>query len=278
MGYFRRYVYDSGIWNGRVLTVYGEGEFHHFTYALTQFARERRGLGYDGHDWTYFHFDQHRDDWGKRCKNGRPFNIDCGGFVDSIAYYHQAIPFMVGPTVYARKDSRGYHIDGREIPIYSNQFPKSLQESRVWRSNHALDGWTDARRLPTRRDLTETPTESYLSFDLDLLSPAEIVTNYDQNDDMTLRSLVPILDRIREHKRIFSADILGFPDECEHPLSVLTMLILARKIMGMGTTKLFEYHSYAKRRQAGLRTWLDDEGRESPIEEGELMELLEWAQ
>jgi hypothetical protein len=113
---------------------------------------------------------------------------------------------------------------------------------------------------------------------LDLLSPTEIVTNYDQNEHVTLRSLVPILERVREYKRIFSADILGFPDECSHPLSVLTMLILARKIMGMSMSKLFEYHSYAKRRQAGLGIYLGNTQRESPIVEGELMELLKWAQ
>jgi hypothetical protein len=278
MSYFRRQVYDSGIWNGRVLTVYGNGEFHHSTYALTQFARERRGLGYDDRDWTYFHFDQHRDDWGRRRADGEANHIDCASFVDQIAYHHQAVPFMVGPTVYAKKDSQGYRISGQEIPIYSNQFPKSMQESKGWRSNEVLHGLTDARRLPSRRDLQETPTESYLSFDLDLLSPTEIVTNYDQNEHVTLRSLVPILERVREYKRIFSADILGFPDECSHPLSVLTMLILARKIMGMSMSKLFEYHSYAKRRQAGLGIYLGNTQRESPIVEGELMELLKWAQ
>jgi hypothetical protein len=276
--YFRRQVYDSGIWDGRVLTVYGNGEFHHSTYALTQFARERRGLGYEGRDWTYFHCDQHRDDWGQRCPDGTPYNISCASFVDSIALYHQAVPFMIGPDVYAKKDSQGYRINGQEIPIYSNQFPKSMQESKGWRSNEVLRGATDARRLPTRRDLNETPTPSYLSFDLDLLSPTEIVTNYDQNETMTLRSLVPILDRVREHKRIFSADILGLPDDCDHSLSVLTMLILARKIMGMGMSRLFEYHSYAKRQQAGFRIPVDDRDRVSPIEEGELMELLKWAQ
>jgi hypothetical protein len=82
---------------------------------------------------------------------------------------------------------------------------------------------------------------------------------------------------VREHKRIFSADILGLPDDCDHPLSVLTMLILARKIMGMGMSRLFEYHSYAKRRQAGFRIPVNDRDRTSPIEEGELMELLKWA-
>ena len=277
VNYFRRQVYDSGIWGGRVLTIYGDGELHHSTYALTQFARERRGLGYEGRDWTYFHCDQHRDDWGQRLPNGEPYQIDCASFVDSIAHYHQAVPFMIGPEVYAKKDSQGYRIGGEEIPIYSNQFPKSMQESKGWRSNSVLQGLTDARRLPSRRDLRETPTESYLSFDLDLLSPTEIVTNYDQNEYMNLRSLVPILDRIREYKRIFSADMLGFPDTCEHPLSVLTMVILARKIMGMGTSRLFEYHTYAKRRQAGRKTNLKYWDRKSPIEEGELMELLKWA-
>jgi len=276
MEYFRRHDYDSGIWDRRVLTVYGCGSLHHFTYALTHLARERRGLGYDARDWTYFHFDQHRDDWGKRLPGGESYYLDCGSFVDSIAYHHQGVPFMVGPSVYAKKDSRGYRVNGTEIPIYSSQFPKSMQESQFWPRNDLLEGRTDARRLPTRRDLQETPTPSYLSFDLDLLSYTEMLTSYDQNEIMTLRDLVRILARVREHKRLFSADILGLPDGQDHPLSALTMLILARKIMGLGTSRLMEYHTYGKRVQAGQGIDTEDMARESPIEEGELMELLKW--
>jgi hypothetical protein len=278
LDYFRRRVYDPEVWSGRVLTIYGCGSMHHFTYALSHLARERRGLGYDARDWTYFHFDQHRDDWGKRLPGGESYYLDCGSFVDSLAYHHQGVPFMVGPAVYAKKDSRGYRVNGTEIPIYSSQFPKSMQESQVWKRNDTLEGVTDARRLPTRRDLKETPIPSYLSFDLDLLSPTEMLTSYDQNDKVTLRDLVRILDRVREHKRIFSADILGLPDGQDHSLSALTMLILARKVMGLGTTRLMEYHTYGKRVQAGQGVETEDMARESPIEEGELMELLRWAQ
>ena len=275
LNYFQRQVYDPGLWNSRVLTIYGSGQLHHCTYALTRFAIERRGL--HNFDWTYFHFDQHRDDWGRRSVNGLPYRLSCSSFVDILAHDHRAIPFMVGPDVYAKKDSRGYNISGTHIPIYNNQFPKSLQESRTWTSDSLLQGVTNARRLPSRRDLSETPTESYLSFDLDLLSPTEIVTDYDQNRDMTLRALLPILDRVREYKRIFSADILGFPDGANHPLSALTMVILARKLMGLSIRTLLAYHTHAKHRQAGQSVDLEDTDRESPIQEGELLEVLQWS-
>jgi len=127
---------------------------------------------------------------------------------------------------------------------------------------------------------------------LDLLSHSEIVTNYDQNDDMTLRRVCQILDKVRPYKRIFSADILGFPDwNQHHALSCLTMIILARKIMGLGVDRLLGYHTKAKRQQAALFNnealgsrrcnwdyWsiLEDKERESPIEEGELLEVLNW--
>ena len=82
--------------------------------------------------------------------------------------------------------------------------------------------------------------------------------------------------------RIFGADIVGYPDDSfHHPLSVLTVLILARKIMGLGVERLLEYHTYAKRRQAAALNvdynfWeeMEEQKRESPIKEGELMEPM----
>lgn len=285
MEYFRRRVYDSGIWNGRVLTIYGDGEFHHYTYALTKFAAERKGLAHSDFGWTYMHFDNHRDDWGYRAPDGTSMYLDCASFVDAIAHDHKAIPFFVGPDAYPKKDSQGYRIAGQEIPIYNNYFTKELQESMEWTRNTGLRDLYTGAELPALRDLKETPTPAYLSFDLDYLATTEIVTNFDQNPNVTTRRLCQILDRIRPHKRVFSADILGFPDDCSHPLSVLTMIILARKVMGLRVERLLRYHGRLKQKQAAMVTnfgkgvgeaWccLDEKDRDSPIEEGELLEVL----
>ena len=281
LSYFRRNVYDSGLWNGRVLTIYGDGEFHHYTYALTRLAAERRGLESPDLNWTYFHLDNHRDDWGHRPPNGYSPTINCANFVDSIAYDHGAVPFMIGPQAYPKKDSRGYRIRGTEIPIYSNYFTKDLQESWHWPSNawsHLEYAYTGVE-LPSTRDLRDTPIPTYLSFDLDVLAQSEIVTNFDQNEHMTLRRLCQILDRIKAHKRVFSADILGFPDTCHHPLSILTVIILARKVMGFGIKKLLAYHGWLKQKQSASITNgyvdLGDQGRKGPIEEEELMAVIQ---
>jgi hypothetical protein len=290
--YFRNYIYDKGLWKNRVLTIYGDGGFHHWTYALTRLALDRRGMG----KWTYFHFDHHRDDWGyPDNREGEKFDIDCASFVDQLAHDHGATPFMVGPEVYPRQDAKGYEIRGQHIPLYHNWFTQERQRSRNW-PNNVKPSIQTGLELPVTADLRATPTESYLSFDLDLLAYSEIVTNYDQNPDMTLRRVCQILDKVRPFKRIFSADILGFPEaNRHHALSCLTMIILARKIMGLGTHRLLKYHTGAKRRRAlrlnrgeydeydgygwgGGHYWDDItyEERESPIEEGELMEVLEW--
>ncbi len=278
MDYFRRNVYDSGIWNGRLLTIYGDGNYHHYTYALTKLAAEQRGLDGPEQNWTYFHFDNHRDDWGDRERDGTTPVLSCGNFVDSIAHDHGAVPFMIGTDVYPFKDVRGYRMGGTEIPIYSNYFTKGMQESRDWRGVRSLRRHFTGAQLPAKRDLRETPTHAYMSFDLDLLSQSEIVTNYDQNPYVTTRKMCRILDHIRPHKKVFSADILGLPDDTHHPLSALTMIIVARKIMGMGTKKLLTYHTWLKQKQASSITHgyidLDDRDRESPIEEGELLEVL----
>lgn len=284
--YFRRHVFDPGVWRHRVLTVYGDGDFHHYTYALTKLALERRGMG----SWTYFHFDQHRDDWGDRGGDGYADSLDCASFVDQIAHDHSATPFLVGPDAYAKRDSEGYTIRDKHIPIYHNFFTKELQRSQRWLNNGIqFEGKQTGVELPAVPDLRATPAESYLSFDLDLLARSEIVTNFDQNDHATVRRLCQILDHIRPHKRVFSADILGFPDwNKHHALSCLTMVILARKIMGLGVDRLLNHHTRAKKIQAA---WFAggalnkyqmprydpfEEGRESPIVEGELMEILKW--
>ncbi len=281
LNYFRRWVYDPEIWNGRVLTIYGTGHYHHFTYALTKLALERRGL--DGFNWTYFHWDNHRDDWGRHNDRGElVVEMDCANFVDSIAHDHQGIPFLVGPDSYPRKDSQGYEVLGTHIPIYHNFFTQKMQRSQVWENNRTTSSQTGLE-LPSVRDLQETPVESYLTFDLDLLAQSEIVTHFDQNNDMTLRRICQMLDHVRPYKRVFSADILGYADEFHHPLSALTVVTLARKIMGGGVKRLLEYHTYAKRKQAArLNPWdeywayLEHPERESPVEEGELMEVLKW--
>lgn len=277
--FFHRRVYDPGIWKSRVLTIYGDGDFHHYTYALTQMA-EREG------PWTYFHFDQHRDDWGERDANGYTPVVNCANFVDSIAQRQGAIPFFVGPDVMPKKDLRGYRGPNGRIPIYHNWFTKERQRSGGWGRFHAwLEGYA-GDELPSISDLRETPTPAYLSFDLDYLCPEEMVTNFDQNENVKLRRVCQILDRIRPYKRLFGADILGLPDACNHPLSALTMIILARKIIGLGVVRLLYEHTRAKRLQAlafanSLRDevrfpQLDllDRGRPSPISEGELLEIL----
>lgn len=285
MHYFRRYVYDPGLWSNRVLTIYGDGELHHYTYALSRLAAERRGYHQKDLPFTYFHFDNHRDDWGERDKEGFTDLLNCANFVDTLSYDHGAVPFMVGPQAYPYKDSIGYRMGDREIPIYSNYFTKDIQSSRSWKGVPQWRGGCDGTELPVVGDLKATPTPAYLSFDLDVLAHSEIVTNFDQNDYMTLRRLCQILDRVRPYKKVFGADILGFPDERHHALSVLTVVILARKVMGLGTRRLLRYHSYAKRVQA-LRTSVtcpdniyvhyEEVTRPSPISEGELMEVLKW--
>jgi hypothetical protein len=276
--YFRRNVYDPGLWDGRLLTVYGDGEYHHYTYALSRLAAERRSLEGPEQNWTYFHFDQHRDDWGKRDYDGTTDIVNCASFVDSLVHDHGAVPYFVGPDIYPFKDAKGYRMSGTEIPIYSNYFTKKLQRSMDWKGKRSLRRVFTGAELPATSDLRETPTPAYLSFDLDYLAQSEIVTNFDQNPNVTTKRVCQILDKIRPHKRVFSADILGLPDDTNHSLSVLTMIIIARKIMGMGTKKLLDYQGWVKQRQAADITngfiYLDDRERGSPIEEGELLEVL----
>jgi len=256
-------------------------------------AREKGLDGSGDPRWTYFHFDQHRDDWGDRDEQGYTPVLNCANFVDTIAQRQGAVPFFVGPDVLPKKDSRGYRGPNGRIPIYHNWFTKARQRSGGWGRFHAwLEGYM-GDELPAVADLQETPTPAYLSFDLDYLCSQEMVTNFDQNENVKLRRVCQILDRIRPHKRLFGADILGLPDDCNHPLSALTMVILARKIMGLGVVRLLYEHTRAKKIQAAMvareaqgrlygsdgkrlidfSNWMDRK-RPSPISEEELFEIV----
>lgn len=277
--WFRRRIYDPGIWRHRVLTVYESGYYHHYTYALSRLAAKRRGLlEREAWNWTYFHFDNHRDDYefADREKHGRSSFLSYGNFVDSLAYDHGALPFLIGPNVYPEHDARGYLINRFHIPIYSNSFPRRVARSRNWQGHRRYP--TTGTHLPCQEDLVNTPQDAYLSFDLDVLAPSEIVTDFDQNEYMTLRRLCQIVDRVREHKRVFGADLLGLPHPYPHPLSVLTMLILARKVMGMGISKLLAHHTHAKRLQSLAQAkdahLLGRRNRKSPLSKAELLEII----
>lgn len=274
LSYFRRHVYDSGIWRQRILTVYGSGSMHHYTFALHKLALQQRTIRKS----TLMLFDQHRDTWGRRNKDGLSNYLTCSNWFDQTVCAHNATPFMVGPDCYPAHDSRGFEINGNRIPVYHNYFTKTLQASRKWRSNTPPANQT-GYEMPAVADLRETPRNAYLTFDLDLLGRSEIITEFDQNDGFKLRRLLQIIDQIRKHKRIFSADMLGFPEWNQtHSLSVLTMLILARKIMGLGINRLLEYHTHYKRVQGQLaksnRNFYRAHHRQSPIGEEDLLEIV----
>ena len=279
--YFRTRVFNPSIWSRRVLTIYGSGSLHHYTHSLTRLSTERRGFDPEKLEWTYAHFDNHRDTWLDHSRGGN--SINCGGFVDLIARDHGGVPFLIGTDVYPRKDIKGYSFSGRKIPIFSNYFSSKIKRKFPWHTYRGpgLRSFTYATQLPSEEDLLLTPRPSYLSFDLDVLRSTELVSDFDHHHYMTLRRLCQIVDKVRGYKSIFGADILGMPDNCYHPLSALTVVILAKKILGGGIKNLLSFHTHAKRVQAPLirqykniYKFEDDHERPSPITESQLLEVL----
>jgi hypothetical protein len=113
---------------------------------------------------------------------------------------------------------------------------------------------------------------------LDLLPYSEMSTDYDQNEAMSLRRLCQILNRVRRYKQVFGADLLGASEEYDHPLSCLTMVILARKILGLGTKRLLRHHARAKQQQLRVcgphDNYFDDEDRDRLLTSEQLLEIL----
>lgn len=173
---------------GKPLTVYGHGSYHHYTYGLVGNVMPQRTK-----EFLYIHIDYHTDAGvcKSKCNCGTPhglhskcgMSIGCGSFVMELKD-HGAKNFLFVGTDMACGWKRKEYI--RQDQLLQSDYVSLLAE-----------------QLQRKRC-----QDVYISMDLDVLTNTEIPTGYGRGK-ITLRHLLDILTTIKEHKNILGADILG---------------------------------------------------------------------
>lgn len=165
--------------DSRVLALYGHGGYHFFTYGL---LRRAGGLV---DDMGYIHIDHHHDSWFVDYKT-----LSCGAFVKQI-YFDTRVCDSKGGLLYLGNDGGA--------------------SKGIWLQN-ALFGeeLTEGINLEKRLELMKVP-DVYVTIDLDVMHKEEVRTAFERGN-LRLNELNSILKKIKQQKRIISADICGFAE------------------------------------------------------------------
>ncbi|MBI4141142.1 arginase family protein [Candidatus Woesearchaeota archaeon] len=160
---------------GRVLTIYGSGSFHHYTYGLVKNLANTRSENY-----AYVHIDQHTD-------NGSPESpyLGNGGFVGQIG---------LEKSIAAVRYIGCEQILNKETPAAIILQNKTINEDGVQKTLQDI--------------LAGTPDDVYVSIDLDVLKKNEMITRWEEGL-MGINTLIEVIQFLIQKKNIISADILG---------------------------------------------------------------------
>ena len=182
----------------KILTLYGYGGAHHYTYGLCNHVPLPR-VG----EYLYIHIDHHSDSSPgyfeskydrkarKSVKTGR-YILGCGSFVEDIK-----------------------NIGAKERLYIGTGKPWGVKYSPNWIDETSLkDGRSRNSAIKKALDATIC-NDAYISMDLDVLGHKEIETGFSRGN-LTLEDLLKILDRIRQYKNIIGADILGYREKGSH--------------------------------------------------------------
>ncbi|MBI4141595.1 arginase family protein [Candidatus Woesearchaeota archaeon] len=159
---------------GKVLTIYGSGSFHHYTYGLIRNLADVRSKKY-----TYVHIDQHTDDASPQAEH-----LGCGSFVGQLNKPPvEAIRYIGCEQILSVFTQKEFVLNNQTINEKGVQ--KSLQDI-----------------------LAGTPDDVYVSIDLDVLNKNEMLTRWAEGK-MSIDTLLQIIDYLKNNKNIISADVLG---------------------------------------------------------------------
>lgn len=199
----------------KILTLYGDGDSHHYTYGLCYFIAPKKSKNY-----MYVHTDRHTDAAAPLCGL-----LDCGAFVENILQEPKAKDIMLLGT------EKG-----------TNDWNRKLLNQETLMSWNAKKELKKALREKRQKDV-------YTSFDLDVLKTIEILTSFDQGK-LELEHVLNIIKTIKEEKNIISADILGYHKgmlKSLEPVSLLTYATIAAEITGKDTYEVRGLRKYFRR-------------------------------
>lgn len=164
--------------DSRVMALYGHGGYHFFTYGLAMLANRLSD------EFGYIHIDRHHDSWFDSNEQ-----LSCGAFVRQILAYT--------------------HVHGYErnmLYIGANNVEAGGFSRAGMLGIHAL------RENSFEFEFHEKmPEYVYVTIDLDVMHREEVRTAFER-EDLRLDEIKAILNRIKQKKRIISADVLGFTE------------------------------------------------------------------
>ena len=205
---------------GKILTIYGHGDFHHYTYGLCNTIAKTRS-----DDYAYIHIDNHSgsiDNYNN--------NLSCESFVSSILEDPKAKKIIL--------------LGARD---YSDEEHARIEQKTL----------INNLKRTTQRALKKIPSQDvYPSLDLDILSETELHAGHDQGI-LTLNHMINIIRLIKSEKNMVSADMLGYDDgtswcnpyTINHSSSLLTYATLAAEITGKDTKELKKLHTHFKNKK-----------------------------
>jgi hypothetical protein len=223
----------AGTLEDSVLTLYGYGGSHHYTYGFCNHIAKPRAKEY-----LYVHIDHHSDAGPattsrKFNKSNRKWEVEkgvyslgCGSFVLNLKKLGAKEFSFIGATgkLTGPKFKNASHLP--QDKLFS---PKKKGLEKV-----------------IKKDLRSKECKDvYISMDLDVLAPEEISTGFSRGK-IKLWHLLTILDEIKQHKNIIGADILGYRDryvstdpqknkqaETLEGISYLTYLCIVCNLLGI---------------------------------------------
>ncbi len=210
----------------RVLTVYGHGRYHHYTYGLCRAVADPRSRAY-----TYLHIDHHPDD------HDFQGNIDlaCGGFVNTILKKSNATQARcIGADINCGKSFK------EADAIYNLQYTGPIMTERKG-NRKEIDVRQNINASITRL-LFDTPQDIYVSMDFDVMANEELKTDYSRGD-LRLPELLECLDVLMKQRNLISADMLGYSSDELHGKSLAFYAIVAGRIIGKDTKRFQEQHN-----------------------------------
>lgn len=227
--------------DGNVVTVYGHGNYHHYTYGITHHVMIPRSKRF-----MYAHIDYHTDDGmgSFRKKDGKEIHaLSCGSFTRAIKNHGARAYMYIGTDVRCGTQKKRIKQDTIEMKSWSSsKLRKPLLKNFIM---------TEARKKRTK--------DTYVSIDLDVVRYEDCATGYQQGK-ISLEDILEIVEALKDCKNVVAADILGYQRALSqgyhrteqskswlyyNEMSKLTYLILASKFAGK------DFHEAMK-----LRHWI----------------------
>lgn len=176
------------LFNRKLLSVYGHGSYHHLTYGLCKYASNISSA------YSYIHIDHHNDSYRIKSDLEKSM-LNCGNFVPYIFESTNA-----KDVLYIGSSKPGIN----DEPVYKliNNCGISMPEN--------ISGELNENELLANLNFLSC-NDVYITMDLDVMDPREIITGYSRGS-LSKEGLLKAISIIKNKKNIIGVDILGYSE------------------------------------------------------------------